>query len=106
MTNSQPSTSIFNERDYFTYPAVFSALASSVKTHDPALFIQCAKAIDTGHVFTLRGLGYLGKLVADDSNATDMQRSIASETIAEITAFVATLLEMQNEAEFMQTVSK
>ena len=56
----------YSDLDYFTYPAIFSAMADSVKKHDPELFKSCADSIDMGHVSTLRGLSYLGQLLAGD----------------------------------------
>ena len=110
MADSQITTSVvattfpgaqFSELDHFTYPAIFALMANSVQKHDPELFKRCAGAIDMGHTHTLRGLGYLGQLLARDRGASDMQRTLAGDTIAEMTAFVAALIEMQNDANLL-----
>lgn len=94
------NTKNFSEREYFTYPAIVGLLAESAKKHDPELYAQCASAIDMSETCTLRGLGYLGQLLANDKNASEMQRSLAGGTIAEITALMAVMIEMKEEARF------
>lgn len=89
-----------DEREYFTYASIFGLMAESVKKHDPALYRKCASQIDMSETCTLRGLGYLGQLLAHDKNASDMQRSFAGGTIAEITALMAVLIEIKEEASF------
>lgn len=101
-TAAPSADALFDGREYFTYSAIFAAMAKSVQKHDPQLFIRCAGAIDMGHTCTLRGLGYLGQLLAGDKNADDMQRGLAGGTIAEMTALVAVLVEMQNDASVME----
>lgn len=87
----------FSEREHFTYPAIFDLLAESAKKHDPLLYEKCAHAIDMSETCTLRGLGYLGQLLAHDRNASEMQRAYAGGTIAEITALMAVLIEMKED---------
>lgn len=101
-TATTNAAAAFDEREYFSYPLIFGLMADCVKKHDPQLFIQCAEAIDMGHTCTLRGLGYLGQLLARDKDASDMQRALAGGTIAEMTALAAALIEMQSEADFLK----
>lgn len=89
-----------SEREYFTYPAIFGLMAESVKKNDPELYQKCASAIDMSETCTLRGLGYLGRLLSHDKDASEMQRALAGGTIAEMTALMAVLIEIKEEARF------
>lgn len=90
------STAIeFSDREYFAYAAIVDLLAESVKKHDPELYQKCASAIDMSETCTLRGLGYLGNLLARDKNASEMQRAFAGGTIAEMTALMAVMVEIK-----------
>lgn len=96
----------FDDRDYFTYAAIFNLLAESVRKHDPALFNRCAAAIDTAPISTLRGLAYLSQLLTNDRDCSDMQRRLANGAIAEITGLMPVILEMQNSLESYKQIER
>lgn len=96
------STNGFNDREYFTYPAVVGLMADTLKESNPGVFRRCANAIDMMPSSTLRGLGYLGCLLSRDDDATDVQWQSAAGAIAEMTALMAVLIEMQNDAGILE----
>lgn len=96
------SRNINADREFFTYCSVFSELAESVKKHDPQLFVSCASMIDMSHATTLRGLSYLGFVLAQYSEDDTMQRRMASDALAELSALMACMMEFQNEGELIK----
>lgn len=95
------SDSSFSDNEYFTYSGIFAAMAESVRKNDPELFERCAGMIDLSHTHTLRGLAYLGRLLSSDSSDCEVQKRFAADTIAEVTALVSNIIEMQCDGEAM-----
>lgn len=87
----------FGDREYFSYASILAVMAESVKKHDPKTYEACVGQIDMSETCTLRGLGYLGQLLAHDKNASEMQRAFAGGTIAEMTALMAVMIEMKED---------
>lgn len=93
------SRNINTDREFFTYCSVFRELAESVKTHDPQLFARCTNMIDMTHATTLRGLSYLGFVLAQYDEENTMQRRMATTALTEFTALMACMIEFQNEGD-------
>lgn len=104
MADSEVTTTsnINADREFFTYCSVFSELAESVKKHDPQLFVRCANMIDMSHATTLRGLSYLGFVLAQYDEENTMQRRMATDALAELSALMACMIEFQNEGELIK----
>lgn len=97
------TTNTITSREFFTYPAAYTELAACAKKHDPETFIRTGNMLDMCPTHTLRGLSYAGWMLSQiDERDRHLQWTLAQQAIAELSAFVAALLEHQNDAECLK----
>lgn len=97
------TTNTITDREFFTYSSVYARLAACAQKHDPEMFIRTGQMMDMCPTQTLRGLSYAGWMLSQiEDGERNPQWTLAQQAIAELTSFVATLLEHQNDASIEQ----
>ncbi|WP_345795195.1 hypothetical protein AAG895_09225 [Thauera sp. JM12B12] len=93
------TTNTITDREFFTYPFVYAELAACARKHDPEMFVRMGQMLDMCPSQTLRGLSYAAFMLLDiDESERNPQWALAQQAIAELSSFVAALLEHQNDA--------
>lgn len=99
------TTENITSREFFAYPSIYAELAACAQKHAPEMFIRTGQMLDMCPTLTLRGLSYAGWMLSQiDEGERNPQWTLAQQAIAELTSFVAALLEHQNEAACLQMV--
>lgn len=92
------------DREFFTYPGVFAMLTECAKRHSPEILMEAARMVDMRPSTTLRGLSYLTWALAQvpREEIDPEQQTLAMQTVAELSALVASLIDLQNDAAIIE----
>ncbi len=84
-----------SENDFYPVASAVAEILEAARKHAPEAVERASGLLDMSCASSLRGVAYLAFLV-EQYDATDRHKAIARNTLAEVTALFAVLLELEN----------